>query len=188
MCQVDWAEARWFVQPIVTAIGIGVSVAIAMSIPRRHKRQDRVAYARAASVILEETLDRIWDRLEIRFDLPSYARTGRRMRQHRSDGALATLLDLKVGEMPVELVPSFSKARSSLRALNEGMNGETQWPPEPRDIERYRVVAAATIEAIEEFNEAGEAFDAGKASIPRAAVQATTAVGSTDRPDENPTG
>lgn len=135
-------------------MGIFISVMAAIFIPRRQKRLDRLAYANAAADALSEAISRIWDRLEIRFDPPSYARTGRKMRQFRSDGALATLKDFKISELPIDLVSSFGSARTGLSALNEAMNNESQWPPEDRDIERYKVVYADVKMAIDNYNSA----------------------------------
>ena len=91
-CNFNWVEARRFIQPLITAIGIGISIMMALLSPRHQKLQDRLIYANAAGSILTEVLERICDRLEIRFDLSTYSRTGRKMRQHRANGALVTLL------------------------------------------------------------------------------------------------
>lgn len=126
----------------------------AIYIPRYQKRQDRRAYANAAADALSGAMARIWDRLEIRFDPVSYERTGRKMRRFRSDGALATLKDFKVSDLPIELVPTFGAARTGLSALNEAMNAEDVWPPTDSDIARYRVVFADVVDAVWRFNAA----------------------------------
>jgi hypothetical protein len=154
MCSIDWAELRLWVAPAITAIGIFISVMAAIFIPRHQKRLDRLAYANAAADGLTEAIGRIWDRLEIRFDPPSYARTGRKMRQFRADGAMATLADFKVSELPIELVSTFGAARTGLNALNVAMNTETEWPPATNDIERYKVVYEDVKNAVLNFNEA----------------------------------
>ncbi|HEX8624890.1 MAG TPA: hypothetical protein VF782_07405 [Allosphingosinicella sp.] len=178
-CQLDWSEARWFVQSAITALGIVVSVGVAVSIPRRHKRQDGLTYARAASAVLEQMVERIWDRLDIRFDPPSYEVKGRWLRQHRADAALATLADLKVAEMPVELVPSFSAARSSLGALNAVMNAEKaeDWPPAETELKRYRRVWRDALSAVAEFNRAASAIGVARVTVPPLAAEAAQACG-----------
>lgn len=152
MCDVNCNEALKFLQPIITAVGIISSVLIAIFLPRHQKKSDRLVYANIASKVLEEAFSRICDRLEIRFDTAAYVQTGRKMRQYRSDGAIAALIDLKVEDLPVELIPSFSSIRSSLRALNEGMNQEKEWPPKSDDIERYRVVFDDACKEVATFN------------------------------------
>lgn len=152
LCTIDWPEVRLWIAPAITAFGIFISVMAAIFIPRHQKRLDRLAYANASADALAEAAARIWDRLEIRFDPPSYARSGRKMRQFRSDGALATLKDFKVSDLPIELVSPFGVARTGLSALNEAMNNEKQWPPEEVDIERYRVVYADVKNALAGYN------------------------------------
>lgn len=158
MCEIDWAEIRSWAQPLVTAIGIIVSMLLAIQIPRNQKKSDRLIYANVASSVFSEALARICDRLEIRFDLESYGKIGRKMRKYRADGALMTLLDLKVGELPVALIPSFSSARSGLRALNEAMNNEAIWPPDDEEIARYRVVFGYVRNQVRDFNKIAESL------------------------------
>jgi len=170
LCAVDWPELRLWIAPAITAIGIFISVMAAIFIPRHQKRLDRLAYANAAADALAEAAARIWDRLEIRFDPPSYARSGRKMRQFRSDGALATLKDFKVSDLPIELVSRFGAARTGLSALNEAMNNEKQWPPEEVDIERYRVVYTDVKNALAGYNDASSALETKLAAVPSEAV------------------
>lgn len=166
MCTIDWVELRLWVAPTITAVGIFISVIAAIFIPRHQKRLDRLAYANAAADALTETIARIWDRLEIRFDPTLYARTGGKMRQFRSDGALATLKEFKVSELPIELVPAFATARTGLSALNEAMNNENKWPPKSVDIERYHLVHNDVKEALYKFNIASACIKTKVAMIP----------------------
>ena len=153
MCEIDWAELRSWAQPSITALGIIVSVLLAIYIPRHQKNIDRSVYANVASRVLGEAFARTCDRLAIRFDPPSYGRTGRKMRRYRADGAFVTLLDLKVGELPVAVIASFGAARSGLRAINEAMNNEANWPPSTEEVERYRVVFDEVQVQKSEFNQ-----------------------------------
>lgn len=166
MCIADWAEFRIWLAPAITAAGILTSVMAAIFIPRHQRRIDRLSYANAATDALSDAIARIWDRLEIRFDPPSYARTGRKIRQFRSDGALATLKDFKVSDLPIELVPAFCAARTDLCALNEAMNNEKQWPPEAEDIQKYNVVYNDVRNAVNSFNIASAGIKTKLARIP----------------------
>lgn len=166
MCTTDWTELRLWLAPAVTAIGILTSVMAAIFIPRHQKRLDRRSYANAAADALSEAVARIWDRLEIRFDPPSYSMTGRKMRQFRSDGALITLQDFKVSELPIELVPAFGAVRTGLSALNVAMNKEKKWPPSAGDIERYHVVYDDVKDAIGRFNAASDGIGTRRVMLP----------------------
>lgn len=166
MCAIDWAELRLWLAPTITALGIFISVMAAVFIPRHQKRLDRLAYANAAADALTEAIARVWDRLEIRFDPSSYVRTGRKMRQFRSDGALATLKDFKVSELPIELVTTFGSIRKDLGALNEAMNKEKQWPPDDTDIKRYHVVFDDITTGIDSFNHASALIKTKLVRIP----------------------
>lgn len=166
MCGIDWSELRLWLSPAITSVGIFTSVIAAIFIPRHQKRLDRLSYANAAADALSEAMARIWDRLEIRLYPDSQERTGRKMRQFRSDGALATLRDFKVSELPIELVSTFGAVRTGLSALNEAMNGEEVWPPEESDINRYKVVYGEVKSAVGAFNTNSYVVGTRSVSVP----------------------
>lgn len=148
VCSFPATELRWLLPAFITAIGIFFAVRQ----PGVQRRRDRVEYADAAAAVASEAIERVYDRLIIRFDPPTYTRSGRHLRQHRGDSAVATLLTLKVDSLPPSLIPSFSRIRAGLEALNTAMNEETEWPPGAEHLARYRVVYDSIAAAIEAFN------------------------------------
>lgn len=146
----DW---RWLLQPVVTILGTLVTLWIALSQHDRQKRVERKQFANAMSHVLEEALLRISDRLAIRFDPVLWSPTsGRQMRQSRANASINALADLKADALPFVLIPSFAVARGSLSALNEAMNAEKNWPPAADELDRYRTVLGAALEALLQLN------------------------------------
>jgi|GEM_PF-2608589 len=132
-------SAAW-VQAIGSILAILGGFAVA-NLQLRHAaseaRREQAERARAMASLVHKTLELVADRLKVAGRPFSKRTYGMALRQHRTSELVEALRQINAGDLPPEVVVSFSTLRSSLYAVNARIT-EIYQSEEARDIPESR--------------------------------------------------
>lgn len=126
------------IQPLATVTGLVVSVWIAASAPGRTRRAGERVMAIAAARASFDAISLVAERLQPRLDPEVQQAEGRTLRGTRSKTTVAALSEIKLSDIPAELIPHFNRIRSGLAALTESMDKDP-WPALNRPLSELQL-------------------------------------------------
>ncbi len=131
-------EAFKDLQPAATVTGLVITVWIAASAPGRTRRAGERVMAIAAARASLDAIGLVAERMRPRLDPELQQAEGRTLRGTRSKTTVAALSEIKLSDIPAELIPHFNRIRSGLAALTESMDIDA-WPSPRRPLSELQL-------------------------------------------------